>query len=262
MHHSIHIGYDPREAEAFGVCRHSLKTFAAGVPVHAVVLDELRDGGLYRRPTSMRDGRLWDDISEAGMSTEFAVSRFLVPLLSKTKWAIFMDCDVMARSNLDDLFAQLDDTKAVMCVKHEHRPAEGVKMDGQLQQLYARKNWSSVVAWNCQHEANAAITVDLVNSVPGRYLHAFSWLADSDIGDLGAEWNYLVGYTQLPQGKEPKIVHWTSGGPWLQEYRNVEYSREWFETRREWLSDDYNIRTIGSANGAYPVRRQNESYAP
>jgi hypothetical protein len=256
MKHSIFIGYDPREAEAFGVCRHSLKTFAAGVPVHAVVLDELRDGGLYRRPTSMREGRLWDDISEAGMSTEFAVSRFLVPLMSKTKWALFLDCDILALGDLEPLWAQLDDSKAVMCVKHEHKPVDATKMDGQLQQLYARKNWSSVVAWNCQHEANRALTVEMVNSVPGRDLHRFSWLKDEDIGALHPRWNYLIGHTKNVDN--PTLVHFTEGGPWLEAYRNVEFADEYRSVRREWLNGHQTAWAAPRLNGSskkYDVER-------
>ena len=82
-HHSIWIGYDAREAEAFGVCRYTLRHHAPGVPIGAVELDDVRDRGWYRRPTSRKDGRLWDEISEAPMSTEFAISRFLTPHLAQ-----------------------------------------------------------------------------------------------------------------------------------------------------------------------------------
>jgi hypothetical protein len=82
-----------------------------------------------------------------------------------------------------------------MVVKHDHQPTEHWKMDGQFQTRYHRKNWSSVCLFNCDHPANKALTVDLVNSAPGRDLHAFSWLADDLIGELPPEWNWLVGHS-------------------------------------------------------------------
>jgi lipopolysaccharide biosynthesis glycosyltransferase len=234
MQRSIWIGFDPREAEAFGVCRYSLRHFAPGIPVHAVLLDELRDRGLYRRPTSQKDGRLWDDISAAPMATEFAISRFLTPRLAQRGWALFMDCDIFARDDLDRLWAALDPSKAVMCVKHpNYTPPDQIKMDGQLQTLYARKNWSSVMAFNCEHPANRALTVDLINTVPGRDLHRFCWLQDKEIGSLDQEWNFLVGVTD-PE-IEPSLVHFTSGGPWFADYRDVPYADEWLALRRQWL---------------------------
>lgn len=237
MKHSIWIGYDGRESEAFAVCRQSLRRNAPSVPIHAVVLDELRDVGLYTRPTSRRDGRMWDDISGAPCSTEFAISRFLVPMLSKTKWALFLDCDIMARTELSDLFAQADPAKAVMCVKHRHEPPEGAKMDGQLQTLYARKNWSSVMMFNVEHPANRGLTLDLINGVPGRELHRFCWLDDDYVGELHPKWNYLVGHTRMPWGVEPALVHWTAGGPWLPEYKDAPFADEYFAERYCWLNN-------------------------
>ncbi len=237
MNRSIYIGYDPRESEAFAVCRQSLRRNAPATPIHALVLDELQAVGLYNRPTSRKDGRLWDDISEAPMSTEFAISRFLVPTLAKTKWALFLDCDIMARTELSDLFGQADPTKAVMCVKHHHEPPEGVKMDGQLQTLYARKNWSSVMLFNTEHPANRGLTVGLINEVPGRDLHRFCWLQDDDIGELHPKWNYLVGHTRMGWGVEPALIHWTAGGPWLPEYKDAPFASEYFAERYCWLNN-------------------------
>jgi hypothetical protein len=250
MSRSIFVGYDPREAEAFAVCRHSLRRHMPNVPVHAVVLDEVRAAGLYRRPTSIRDGRMWDDISEAPCSTQFAVSRFLTPILAKTRLALFMDCDVMARASLADLFAQAeaDSSKAIWCVQHQHEPPPGIKMDGQQQTRYARKNWSSVVLWNCEHKANGALTVEMINRVPGRDLHRFSWLKDDEIGSLHPSYNYLVGHTKLADGSEPRLVHFTEGGPWLDAYRDVEFADEYRAMRTRWLQSTHTGR---KANGAF-----------
>ena len=234
---SVWVGFDPRESTAYAVCRSSIeRRTRAPLPVRGVVLDDLRAEGLYYRQTERRNGQLWDAISDAPMSTEFAISRFLVPHLAGDGWALFMDCDVLVRANLMELFDRADDSKAVYCVKHVHEPPPGVKMDGQQQVRYARKNWSSVMLFNCDHPANEALTVDLINSVPGRDLHRFCWLEDNDIGELPAEWNYLVGHTRLPRGREPKIVHFTEGTPAMPGYEHTEYADEFWAELRQWAA--------------------------
>ena len=235
MQESIWVGYDPREAEAFAVCRHSLHKHAPNIPVHAIVLDEVKADGLYWRPMSRRDGRLWDEISEAPCSTEFAISRFLTPILAKSGLALFMDCDMLARDDLEQLFwyARNDASKAVWCVKHVHQPPPGLKMDGQIQTQYARKNWSSVMLFNVDHPANKLLTVDLVNKVPGRDLHRFSWLADNEIGELSPRWNWLVGHS--PESINPAIVHYTLGTPNMEGYENCTYATDWRKARAQWL---------------------------
>ena len=230
---SIWIGFDPREAQAFAVARESLSYFMPHqIPVRGLVLDTLRKKGLYTRPTETRLGRLYDVISEHEMATEFAISRFLVPHMAQRGWALFTDCDVMARKNLGDLLSARGLCKsefAVMCVKHNHRPNSTTKMDDQVQSAYARKNWSSVMVFNCDHPSNRKLTPELVNSVPGRDLHRFCWLDDHEIGELGPEWNFLVGHSD--PAIDPKIVHYTDGGPWFEGFRNAPYADEW----RNWL---------------------------
>lgn len=244
---SIWIGYDGREPAAYAVARRSALrlTWPLPVPVHGLFLDSLRKDGLYYRPTSYRDrmdtsvlvgpgeGVMWDDISDAPMSTEFAISRFLAPHLAKKGLALFMDSDVLVRERLDDLWKQCDPNKAVMVVKHQYEPPEGEKMDGQTQLRYARKNWSSVMIFNCEHKANKALTVEYVNSVPGRDLHRFAWLDDNEIGELPPEWNWLVGHSDT--NLEPKIVHFTEGGPWFKGYENVPYADEWRDELARWV---------------------------
>lgn len=170
------------------------------------------------------------------MSTEFAISRFLVPAIAQMGWAVFMDCDVLVRTNVARLFPDLDERYAVYCVKHRHQPAQGVKMDGQVQAQYGRKNWSSMMVFNCNHPANIALDLDMVNSLPGRDLHRFCWLKDEEIGELPPEWNYLVGETHLPEGVQPKIVHHTNGSPCMPGYEDTEYAYEWREELARWAA--------------------------
>jgi hypothetical protein len=172
-------------------------------------------------------------ISEAPMSTEFAISRFLVPHLAEDGWALFVDCDVLARVNVEELFdLAAESGKAVMCVKHKHRPPPGVKMDGQAQTVYARKNWSSVMLFHVKHPANRSLTVDAINTLPGRDLHRFCWLDDSEIGELGPEWNWLVGHSS--PDIDPKIVHFTDGIPSFRGYESQPYADHWREELIRW----------------------------
>lgn len=241
MKESIWIGFDPREAAAFAVARHSIKRhLSRHIPIHGLVLSELQEMGLYTRPIAYRasaaDGSImWDTISDAPMSTQFAVSRFLVPHLAGEGVALFMDGDVLARTDLAQLFDALDPKFAVHCVKHEHKPALFTKMDGQPQTSYARKNWSSVMAFNCDHAANLALTLDAVNGWPGRDLHAFKWLEVEDvIGALDPSWNYLVGYSD--HMIDPRVVHFTSGTPDMRGYENCEFAEDWRKELRHWAA--------------------------
>jgi hypothetical protein len=236
MDQSIWIGFDHREAQAFAVCRHSInRRLTQPIPIRGLVLSDLERMGIYTRPWERRDnGQLWDKISDAPMSTEFACSRFLTPIVAKTGWAVFMDCDVMARVSLARLFEQARAQYAVMVVKHNHDPDYAVKMDGQQQVKYARKNWSSVMLWNCEHPANKALTHEMVNTLPGRDLHRFCWLDDELIGSLDPAWNYLVGHTKIPH--PPHLVHFTDGIPSMPGYQDCEYADEYRRELELWAT--------------------------
>ncbi|MCA1452840.1 hypothetical protein I6F35_06345 [Bradyrhizobium sp. BRP22] len=225
---SIWVGFDPRPAETqgFAVARQSIRRrLTMPIPIRGLSLAALRQAKLYDRPTERRDGRLWDVISGAPMSTEFAISRFLVPSIARHGWALFVDADVMARVNLAALFAAADPKKACMVVKHDYAPAGDIKMDGQVQTAYARKNWSSVVLWNCDHPGTRHLTPALVNSMRGLWLHQFSWLDDADIGELAPCWNHLVG--DRPPDPWAKLVHFTNGTPNMAGFEHCEFADEW-----------------------------------
>lgn len=243
MKESIWVGFDGREAPAFAVAVHSIKSrLSRQIPVNGIVLADLQECGLYRRPTesfinSEGHRQLIDVLSrregyDGAMSTEFALSRFLTPHLAGSGWALFMDCDMMARTDLSKLFALRDPSKAVMCVKHNYAPVVTVKMDGQPQTKYSRKNWSSVMMFNCDHPANRRLTVEMVNTMPGRDLHAFCWLDDADIGDLPLEWNWLASESEFIAN--PMIVHHTLGSPCLPGYEDAPYGNEWRRELQDW----------------------------
>jgi len=231
---SVHIGFDPREADAFAVARLTAERNCRPIPVRGIVLSEMVRRGLYWRPTSRRDGKLWDDISGAAMSTEFAISRFLTPHLAGDGWAMFADADVMFRSNLWRLFEGLDESKAAYCVKHNYKPANAVKMDGQAQSQYNRKLWSAVCIFNCDHPSNKRLTVDYINTVPGRDLHAFKWLDDSEIGDLSEAWHWVPGHSS--PDIDPKLVHFSEGIPSMVGYQDQPFADEWRAELVRWAT--------------------------
>jgi hypothetical protein len=235
---SVWIGFDHREAQAFAVCRHSIRRrLTQPIPVKGIVLSDLERMGVYKRPWERRGeaGQLWDLISEAPQSTEFAITRFLTPLLAKTGWALFLDCDILARCSIARMFELVNPKYAVMCVKHNHIvPAASMKMDGQLQVPYSRKNWSSVMLFNVDHPSNRKLTHELINTVPGRDLHRFCWLEDEEIGELDPEWNYLVGHTKIDH--EPKLVHFTDGVPFMRGYEHCEYADDYRRELELWAA--------------------------
>jgi hypothetical protein len=151
MERSVFIGFDNREIAAYAVARNSIvRRMAVSIPVFGVVASHLRGIGLLKRPVETRDGPagtpiMWDVISDAPMATEHACARFLVPHFAKDGWAMFVDGDVLARADVNRVFDNLDPSKALYCVKHQHEPTENVKMDGQSQTQYVRKNWSSMM---------------------------------------------------------------------------------------------------------------------
>lgn len=220
----IYIGYDPAEIEAYRI---AVKTLAGYTNIEPEPLDaeRLQASGLLRRQIDKR-GQMYDFPSNAPCSTEFAISRFLVPIICQSGWALFTDCDVVFMANPRNLLAYADPEKAVMVVKHDHH-GKGQKMGGMEQTDYPRKNWSSVMLFNCDHPANKRLSLIDVNERPGRDLHAFYWLHDSEIGDIPPEWNWLVNVQDRPES--PKIAHFTEGGPWIDGWEPADYDELWLE---------------------------------
>jgi hypothetical protein len=210
----VHIGYDPREAVAFYTLAHSILR-RSSVPVSIAPLMQSQLRGLYSRPRGPTE------------STEFSLTRFLVPTLAGHRgWSLYMDCDMLCRVDIAELAAEIErqPDKAVLVCKHDYEPRPGLKMLNQVQTKYPRKNWSSLMLFN--NERCRALTPDYVNSAPGLELHRFTWVEDLLIGSLPLEWNWLVG--EYDQRSDAKIVHFTLGGPWFDKYRDCHYAVEWF----------------------------------
>jgi lipopolysaccharide biosynthesis glycosyltransferase len=211
----VFIGYDPREEVAVNVLTASFQAHASiPVQIAQVRLDQL--GGVYTREHDPKQ------------STAFSFSRFLVPWLAGYQgWALFIDADMLCLGDIAELWALRDESKAVQVVKHQHECEEGLKFQGMPQTPYGRKNWSSVVLFNC--ERCTALTPEFVNTATGLELHQFRWLADGEIGELPPEWNVLVGVQPVPAAA--KVLHYTLGGPWFDDCLDMPESQRWLEAR-------------------------------
>ena len=226
---NIYIGYDSKEDIAYRVCKYSiLKRSRSNIKITSLKLYELVAKKLYMR-----------DIDPLA-STEFTYSRFLVPALNNYKgWAIFCDCDFIFFEDISNILNDIDKSKAVYCVQHDYTPKEKHKMDGQKQTIYPRKNWSSFILFNCSHPSNKKLNLDLVNSETGSFLHQFKWLEDNEIGSLDERWNWLEGWTSNHNNKKPFAVHYTRGGPWFDEWQDVEFASEWIRERDDYLKSKF-----------------------
>ena len=226
---NIYVGYDSKEDIAYRVCKYSiLKRSKSNIQITSLKLYELVAKNLYKR-----------DIDPLA-STEFTYSRFLVPFLNNYNgWAIFCDCDFIFFEDISNILIDIDKSKAVYCVQHDYTPKEKHKMDGQKQTIYPRKNWSSFILFNCSHPSNKKLSLDLVNSETGSFLHQFKWLEDNEIGSLDERWNWLEGWTSNHNNKKPFAVHFTRGGPWFDEWQDVEFASEWIRERDDYLKSKF-----------------------
>ena len=225
------IGYDSKEDIAYRICKYSLlKRAKVEVDVKSLKIDELISKKLYTRTL--------DPLA----STQFTYSRFLVPkLMNYMGWAIFCDCDFIFLEDVSQIINNLDESKAVYCVKHDYTPKEKHKMDGQKQTIYPRKNWSSFIVFNCSHPSTKNLSVETVNKETGAYLHQFQWCKDEEIGALDERWNWLEGWTSKHNNSKPFAVHYTRGGPWFSEWQDVEFADEWKKERDEYLNKKFQL---------------------
>jgi hypothetical protein len=214
---TIYIGYDSTQDEAFDVCKLSIRKYNKNIKIIPIMKKYLQKQDLYWRN------------DDQNTSTEFSYTRFLVPYLNNYKgWALFCDSDFLWRCDINELFENLDNKIAVKCVQHDYKPKSLLKMNNKLQSSYPRKNWSSLMLFNCEHSSCKNLDIHNINTKTGSWLHQMKWCLDNEIGNLDKTYNYLVGYYDFPN---PKAVHFTDGGPWHYGYENVEFSKEWISYR-------------------------------
>lgn len=211
---NLYVGFDPREACVYHAFCQSVIEHATVpvrfVPLHKPMLDNF-DG--------QQDG-----------TNAFIFSRYLIPLLQDYKgWAIFVDGDMHVTTDINELWGLRDERRAVQVVKHDYKTKSPRKYIGSPLENhnvdYPRKNWSSVVLWNCAHKSNKILTRRYVEEAGGSVLHRFQWLTDEEIGELPPEWNWLVG--EYPPTTRAKLYHHTLGSPAFEHYANCESSSEW-----------------------------------
>ena len=210
---SLYVGFDDREAIAYHVFCHSvIKNTSIPVKILPLVLNQLSE---YNEKHQDR-------------SNDFVYSRFLIPYLNEFNgWAIFADGDMICQADLKELIEMADPNKAVMVVKHDYQTKTSIKYLGNINENYPRKNWSSVILWNCSHPKHKILTPDFIANQTGKFLHRFSWLDDDDIGELPIEWNWLA--CEYEKNVKAKLIHYTLGTPCFKDFRDTDMAEIWYD---------------------------------
>lgn len=213
----IVVGFDQREAIAY-------HTFSQSV------LEKSSLPVLFL-PLSMNTLKGYKE-THNDKSNDFVYSRFLTPYLHNFEgWAIFADGDMVCQSDIKELWDLRDETKALQVVMHDYKTKFTQKYLGNTNENYPRKNWSSLILWNCSHPKHKVLTPDFISSQTGKYLHRFSWLDDKEIGELPIDWNWLA--IEYPNNPRAKIIHYTLGTPCFRDYRNTEMAGAWHEIQKK-----------------------------
>lgn len=237
MSAQVFIGWDPVDALMAEVCASSIRRHS-DLRVRMLKADDPDVRAVYSRGYTVKNGQKFDQIDGKPFSTDFSFRRFLVPYLCGHKgFAIFCDADIVFTTDLDQLidYAITQPEHAMWCVKHNHDPENTEKMHGVEQTKYRRKNWSSLVLWNCGHPSNRILTPHEVNTRPGAWLHGFDWLHDNLIGELPETWNWLCGHSPTTGGSSldgshpalrdyPNGIHYTDGAPCMANWGSVEFA--------------------------------------
>jgi lipopolysaccharide biosynthesis glycosyltransferase len=211
----IFVGYDPREAVAYHTCANSIIRHAS-CPVAII-------------PLALN---LFKDYTETHTdgSNQFIYSRFLVPhLMDYTGHAIFIDGDMIVRSDIAELWQWRHKRYDVQVVKHNYKTCMTEKYLGAKNENYPRKNWSSVIIWNCESAANKRLTPEFVQRSTGAELHRFTWIRDEQIGDLPAEWNWLPD--EYGPNINADLLHYTLGAPCFHDFATTPMADDWHHER-------------------------------
>jgi lipopolysaccharide biosynthesis glycosyltransferase len=217
---NIVVGFDQREAIAYHTFTQSILD-KSSLPVSFT-------------PLAINTLKGYDE-THAEKSNDFVYSRFLTPYLNAfSGWAIFADGDMICQSDIKELWDLRDESKAALVVKHDYKTKAQKKYFGNINMDYPKKNWSSLVLWNCAHPKHSVLTPDFISNQTGKFLHRFSWLEDEDIGELPKDWNWLA--IEYPENKKAKLIHYTLGTPCFKEYWDSEMSDIWHVTQKRAVS--------------------------
>ena len=211
---NIVVGFDQREAIAYHTfCQSVIEKSSLPIRFIPLSLGVIKD---YKE-------------THNDQSNDFIYSRFLTPFLNNFNgWAIFADGDMICQADISELWDLRDESKALLVVKHDYQTKSRKKYLGNKNENYPRKNWSSVILWNCSHPKHKILTPDFISKQTGAYLHRFSWLEHNEIGELPKEWNWLA--IEYPENNNAKLIHYTLGTPCFKEYKNTDMSEIWYET--------------------------------
>ena len=214
---NIVVGFDQREAVAYHTfCQSIIERSSLPVQFIPLAINTLKD---YQE-------------THTDKSNDFIYSRFLTPYLSDFKgWAIFFDGDMICQADIKELWDLKDESKALMVVKHDYQTKANIKYLGNKNENYPRKNWSSVILWNCAHPKHQILTPLFIANQTGKYLHRFSWLDDEDIGEVNREWNWLA--IEYPENRDAKLIHYTLGTPCFKDYRDTDMADIWHNTQHK-----------------------------
>ena len=207
----IVVGFDQREAVAYHTFTQSVIEKST-VPVRFL-------------PLSINSLSDYNEKHKDG-SNDFIYSRFLVPhLMSFKGWAIYADGDMVCLEDIKKLWDLRDKNYAIQVVKHNYKTKIEEKYWGNKNENYPRKNWSSLILWNCEHEAHKILSPDFIEKQSGAFLHRFSWIKDEEIGELEKEWNWLA--LEYEEKKDINLIHYTIGTPCFKEYSDKSLSSFW-----------------------------------
>jgi hypothetical protein len=185
----VFIGTDKRQPVAYTVCRSSIER-------HAKKRVEIE-------PLNLK----WLPITRQGL-TEFTFSRYMVPWLCGYRGlALFMDADMIARADVNELEEITDPRMAVSVVQ------------GKL-----RFEWPSLMLFRCDNLACVSLTPEYVGHEVTKP-QTFEWCPKDRLGALPAEWNHCVGYDE--PNPNAKVVHFTAGIPCFPETKDCEFADEW-----------------------------------
>lgn len=211
----IHLfcGYDERESIGFAVFAHSVIARASR-PVALIPLSSM----------GMGEG-----------SNTFTKSRFLVPYLMGFKGrAIFVDAsDMLMFCDVAELESQFSADFAVQVVQHKdystRNPMKyvGTGMESENKD-YPRKNWASVMLFNCAHPVWQDMTPATISGMSMADLLSLDFCGE-DVGMLHPKWNRLVDEGQPTSGN---VLHWTAGIPAFDRYRDTPAADVWEAERR------------------------------
>jgi lipopolysaccharide biosynthesis glycosyltransferase len=212
----IYVGFDPRESVVY-------HTFIQSLIEKSTLPIEIT-------PLAVNTLNFYEE-SHQDKSNDFVYSRFLTPFMSNFEgWSIYVDGDMICQADIKELLTLRDDTKAVQVVKHDYKTKAENKYLDNKNENYPRKNWSSVILWNCSHPKHKILTPEFINKQTGKFLHRFSWLEDEEIGELPIEWNWLA--IEYPENPLAKLIHYTLGAPCFKEYRETSMAENWLKMQK------------------------------